>query len=302
MTNDHALASELETALEETADRVTVALDALIPRPDGPESRLMSAMRYAALGGGKRMRPFLVVQAGRLLDVDERALLRVAAALECVHTYSLVHDDLPCMDDDDLRRGRPTVHRAYDEAMAVLAGDGLLALAFEIVCHADTHPDPRARSEVARRLAVAAGARGMVGGQAIDLESERLNVEVSVLTRMHRLKTGALITFACEAGAVMARAGDDVFSALNGFAHDLGLAYQIVDDILDAEGDEDALGKSVGKDAERGKSTFVTALGVDGAREQARLLAAQAKSHLDLFGERATLLTQVADYVLARRS
>lgn len=302
MTDEHALASELETALEETADRVTVALDALIPRPDGPEGRLMSAMRYAALGGGKRMRPFLVVQAGRLLEVDERALLRVAAALECVHTYSLVHDDLPCMDDDDLRRGRPTVHRAYDEAMAVLAGDALLALAFEIICHPDTHPDPRARSEVARRLAVASGARGMVGGQAIDLESERLNVEVSVLTRMHRMKTGALISFACEAGAIMARASDDVFSALNGFAHDLGLAYQIIDDILDAEGEAETLGKSVGKDAERGKSTFVTALGVDGAREQARLLAAQAKSHLDLFGARATLLTQVTDYVLARRS
>ncbi len=289
-------------ALDETADRVTVALDALIPRPDGPEARLLSAMRYAALGGGKRLRPFFVVYGGRMFDVDERALLRAAAALECVHTYSLVHDDLPCMDDDDLRRGRPTVHRAYDEATAVLAGDGLLALAFEIMCHPDTHSDPRVRIELARRLAAACGPLGMVGGQMIDMEGERTQLDIAALTRMQRMKTGALFTFAIESGPVMARVGEDSAQALSRFAHDLGLAYQIVDDLIDADGDPESAGKSVGKDAARGKANFVTVMGVEAASEQARRLAAQAKAHLDLFGERATLLCDAVDFVLERAS
>lgn len=293
--------AEFENALEETADRVTVALDALIPRADGPEARLMSAMRYAALGGGKRLRPFFVVHTGRLFEVDERALLRVAAAVECVHAYSLVHDDLPCMDDDDLRRGRPTVHRAYDEATAVLAGDALLALAFEIVADPDTHGDPRVLVELTRRLAVAGGARGMVGGQMIDVETEGRAVDIGVATRMQRMKTGALIGFSVEAGGVLGRASDDAMQALAGYAHDLGLAYQIVDDILDHEGDADALGKSVRKDAARGKVNFVSEMGVDGARDQARRLAAQAKEHLDLFGARASYLGHAVDYVFNRQ-
>jgi len=292
---------DFATVLEETADRVTVALDALIPRPDGPEARLMSAMRYAALGGGKRLRPFFVIESGRIFDVDERALLRTAAAIECVHTYSLIHDDLPCMDDDDFRRGRPTVHRAYDEATAVLTGDALLSLAFEIVCHQDTHSDPRVRIELVRRLAVASGARGMVAGQMIDIETEGEEVEASVMTRMQRLKTGALISCAVEAGAVLGRVSDDAVHALQGYAHDLGLAYQIVDDILDHEGDAEELGKAVNKDAVRGKANFVAAMGIDGARGQAQRLAVQAKDHLELFGERATMLRQAADYVLERR-
>ncbi|MGD2132105.1 MAG: polyprenyl synthetase family protein [Maricaulaceae bacterium] len=299
---DHAISADFEAALEETADRVTVALDALIPRADGPEARLLSAMRYAALGGGKRLRPFFVVHAGRLFDVDERALLRVGAAVECVHTYSLVHDDLPCMDDDDMRRGRPSVHRAYDEAIAVLAGDGLLSLAFEIICHSDTHGDPRVLVELSRRLATATGARGMVGGQAIDVETEGKDIDIAVATRMQRMKTGALIAFSVEAGGVLGRASEDAMFALQGYAHDLGLAYQIVDDILDHEGDAAALGKDVRKDAARGKVNFVSEMGVEGAREQARRLAAQAKEHLDLFGSRASYLSHAVDYVFNRQA
>ncbi|MCG8442054.1 MAG: polyprenyl synthetase family protein [Caulobacterales bacterium] len=294
--------SDVQLALEETADRVTVALDALIPRPDGPEARLMSAMRYAALGGGTRLRPFFVVQCGRLFDVEERALLRAAVALECVHTYSLIHDDLPCMDDDDFRRGRPTVHRAYDESTAVLAGDGLLSLSFEIICHPDTHADPRVRSELARRLAIASGPRGMVGGQMIHTQSEREDLDISVVTRMQRMKTGALLSFAAEAGAVMARASDDCFQALAGFAHDLGLAYQIADDLLVREGDPDEMGKQTRAETPATNASFVAALGADAAREQARLLAAQAKKHLEFFGSRAALLRESVDFVLDRRS
>jgi farnesyl diphosphate synthase len=296
------LSVDLEKRLEETADRITVALDTLIPRVQGPEARLMSAMRYAALGGGKRLRPFLVLETGRLFGVDERCLLRVAAALECIHTYSLIHDDLPCMDDDDLRRGRPTVHIAYDEATAVLAGDALLTIAFEILADPQTHADPNIRIALVGRLAEASGARGMVGGQMMDMIAEELGDDIAAVTRMQRLKTGMLITYAVEVGALMGRASEESKHALSAYAHDLGLAFQITDDILDAEGSSEEVGKAVGKDADKGKATFVSLLGLDGAKQRVTLLADQARAHLSMFGARAQYLNQIIDTITHRRA
>ena len=291
-----------EQHLNEAADRVTVALDALLPRAEGPEAHLNSAMRYAALGPGKRLRPFLAVEVGRLLNVDERGVLRAACALECVHAYSLIHDDLPCMDDDDMRRGRPTVHKAYDEATAVLAGDALQAVAYEILAHPDTHQRGSVRARLVERLSRASGPYGMVGGQMIDILAETETFDISVVTRMHRMKTGALISYAIEIGTILKDVEDHVRRALEGFAHDLGLAYQITDDLLDATGDQDEMGKATGKDAGQGKATFVTILGVDGARERSRHLAAQAKDHLDPFGARADVLRDAVDFIVDRRS
>ena len=293
---------DLEQRLTETADRVTVALDTLLPRVQGPEARLMSAMRYAALGGGKRLRPFLVLETGRIFGVDERCLLRVGAALECIHTYSLIHDDLPCMDDDDLRRGRPTVHIAYDEATAILAGDALLTIAFEILADDQTHADPKIRIALVARLAEAAGARGMVGGQMMDMIAQELGDDIAAVTRMQRLKTGALIIYAVDMGAMMGRASDEARSALTAYAHDLGLAFQITDDLLDAEGDLETVGKAVGKDNVKGKATFVSLLGLEGAKQRVQILGEQAKQHIAIFGERARYLNKFVDSIIYRRS
>lgn len=302
-----AAAQNLAAELVRVATAVDRVLDAVLPpEGPGPEGRLGEAMRYAALGGGKRFRPFLLVSAATLFEVPEVLSLRVGAAVELIHSYSLVHDDLPCMDDDSLRRGRPTCHIEFGEALAVLAGDALLPLAFEILADPATHPDAAVRGALVSGLAVAAGARGMVGGQVLDLAAESLDLDAGEIARLERLKTGALIAFCCDAAAILGRARDAERRALAAYAHDLGLAYQMADDLLDAEGDPKAVGKAVHKDAGRGKATFVSVLGAAKARDQARRLADQAAAHLDVFGEafgqRADTLRAIARFVVERAS
>jgi len=292
----------VEPALKEAGTFMEQVLGELLPQPVGPQSRVVEAMRYATLEGGKRIRAFMVLQSGRLFGVDRRALSRVAAAVECVHAYSLVHDDLPAMDNDDLRRGKPTTHKNYDEATAILAGDALLTFAFALLSASETHPDPHVRCELVARLAQAAGSDGMIGGQMIDMVAQGEVTGIAQITRLQRLKTGALISFACEAGAVMGRASPPMRHALTNYAHDLGLAYQIADDLLDAEGDPNVMGKAVGKDQKAGKATFVTVLGAERARGQARLLANQAAAHLEVFDEKADLLRGLAAYGVNRRA
>ncbi|HEY1259447.1 MAG TPA: farnesyl diphosphate synthase [Stellaceae bacterium] len=277
-------------------------LDRLLVEPEDLEARVYRAMRYSALAPGKRMRPFLVLAGARLFGVASNCALQAAAAVEMVHAYSLVHDDLPAMDDSDLRRGRPTCHKEFDEATAVLAGDGLLTAAFEVLAHPDTHADPAVRCELVAALAAAAGAAGMVGGQMIDLIAEEQTLNIGAITRLQRMKTGALIAFACEAGAILAKAPSEPRLALRGYAHDLGLAFQIADDLLDVEGSAAETGKPVGADLAAGKATFVSILGVERARAQAALLVRQAVAHLDLFEQRAELLREAARFVIARRS
>ena len=289
-------------ALEEAARLTDAALERLLAVPPGLEARVYEAMRYSALAPGKRMRPFLVLASANLFGVAQRCALQVAAAVEMVHAYSLVHDDLPAMDDSDLRRGRPTCHKQFDEATAVLAGDGLLTSAFEVLSDPDTHGDPAVRCELVATLASAAGPAGMVGGQMIDLIAERQKLDIGAITRLQRMKTGALIAFSCEAGAILAKAPGEVRMALRGYAHDLGLAFQIADDLLDVEGSAAETGKPVGADAAAGKATFVSILGVERARAQAEHLVRQAAAHLDLFEQRAELLREAARFVIARRT
>jgi farnesyl diphosphate synthase len=293
--------SVLETRMRACADRLTTALDSMLAVPQGPEQRLISAMRYAALSGGKRLRPFFTMEVGALFDCDEGALLRTAIAVECVHTYSLVHDDLPCMDDDDLRRGKATAHIQFDEATALLAGDALLTFAFEVLADPDTHPDPKMRCMLITALAKAAGAQGMVAGQAADMAGEDIGSDLIAVTRMNRQKTGALINFAVDAAALIGCAAEGERTALSRYATDVGLAFQMVDDILDAEGVVRDTGKAVGKDARRGKVNFVTVLGVEQTKDRVRLLGQQAKAHLGMFGPRARVLLDLVDFVLERR-
>ena len=296
------MSPDLAGAVTAVAARIEAALDALLPLADGPERRVSEAMRYATLAGGKRLRPFLVVEGARLFGVEPEGALRAAAAIEMVHCYSLVHDDLPAMDDDDMRRGRPTVHKAFDEATAILAGDGLLTRAFEVLADPATHPDGGVRCALVAALARAAGAEGMVGGQMIDLAVEHRATGIGEITRLQRLKTGALIQFSCSAGPIMAHAPAQLRDAMHFYAQDFGLAFQMADDLLDVEGDAAELGKATGKDAGRGKATFVSLLGVERAREQAARLAEQAAAHLAPFGADADRLRQLARWAVERRN
>ncbi|WP_432768230.1 MAG: polyprenyl synthetase family protein [Sphingopyxis sp.] len=274
--------------------------DQLLPVPDDPRAPLYRAMRHAAIAGGKRLRPLLVRAAGDLFHVDPGLSLRVGAAVEAMHVYSLIHDDLPCMDDDDLRRGKPTVHKAFDEATAVLAGDSLHALAFEWLCDPLTSNDPFVRGELIRELSRAAGPAGMAGGQMMDLAAETADFDLQTVTRLQQLKTGALIGFSVEAGAILARIPPEGRTALRGYARDIGLAFQIADDIMDVEGDEALAGKALHKDEAAGKATFVTLMGLERAREQATALVEQAIGHLASYGDEAALLRAIARYVVER--
>jgi farnesyl diphosphate synthase len=287
--------------LAEAADAVTEEMECLLPEGDGLEAKVFEGMHYAIMAGGKRLRPFLLMTSAELFGVSKRSALRAAAAIEMVHTYSLVHDDLPAMDDDSLRRGKPTCHIKFGEATAILVGDALLTLAFGILTDPTTHSDPEVRCELVTALAAAAGAKGMVGGQMMDLEAENQNLDIGAITRLQRLKTGELIAVSCESGAILGKAREPLRHALKAYAHDLGLAFQITDDLLDTLGSEKDLGKKVGKDAHAGKATFVSILGVERARAQAQMLADQAVAHLDVFEDKAELLRDVARFVVERQ-
>ena len=289
----------LGPSMRRAAADIDALFEAILPDPPDPRRRLYQAMRYAAVGGGKRLRPLLTIAASGLFGVARESAIRAGLAVECVHVHSLIHDDLPCMDDDDLRRGKPTVHRAYDEATAVLAGDALLALAFEILGDPAMPVPGDIRAELVCELARAAGAAGMAGGQMLDLfPAEALDLDS--ITRLQRLKTGALIGWCVESSAIMGQASAEARTSLRGYAHCLGLAFQIADDLLDHEGDEARVGKRLRKDDGQGKVTFVTMLGVERARRQARLLVDQASEHLQSFGSDADLLAAIARFAISR--
>lgn len=288
--------------IKETASLVESALDRFLPTRDGPLGRVVDAMRWGALDGGKRLRPFLVIAAADMFGAPRARSIRVGCAVEMIHCYSLIHDDLPAMDDSDLRRGRPSAHKKFDEATAILAGDALLTQAFEILADEETHPDGAVRCRLALELARASGKAGMVGGQMIDIYAEQKDFDLAGIEELQRLKTGALIRFGAVGGGVVGEASADEIAALSAYAEDLGLAFQIVDDILDATADADTLGKPAGQDAEMDKATFIKILGMDGAKEKAASLVASCKAHLDRFGDAAAPLKGAADFVFERRS
>ena len=290
----------LKAALTQVGADIDRRFDRLLAIPDDPRADLYRAMRHATIGGGKRLRPLLVFATAGLYGVDRECMGRVAMAIECIHVYSLIHDDLPAMDDDDMRRGKPTTHKVFGEATAILAGDCLHALAFEILADPATHADPFVRAELVADLARAAGPAGMAGGQMMDLEAEKASFDLNTVTRLQAMKTGALIAAAVEAGSILGRIPAEGRTSLRGYARDLGLAFQIADDILDVEGDEAAAGKKLRKDENAGKETFLTLLGLDRARAQARMLVDQAIEHLHSFGREADLLRAVARFVLER--
>ena len=294
--------SRLKEAMGASVEQVNAALDGYIPRSADSDGRLFDAMRYSTLAGGKRLRPFLVLCSAALFDVPLDWAMPSAAAIEMVHTYSLVHDDLPAMDNDDLRRGLPTCHKKFDDATAILAGDSLLTLAFELVAAPSGHPDAAVRAEITHQLAIAAGGSGMAGGQMMDLAAEDSTLELAAVTRLQGKKTGALFHFSCIAGAILAKRDGAERTALGRYAEAIGLAFQIADDLLDVEGNEADLGKAVQKDATAGKATFVDLLGLDGTRSRAAQLVEQAVAALQPFDAKADPLRDVARFIVARKN
>ncbi|RKF18414.1 polyprenyl synthetase family protein [Altericroceibacterium spongiae] len=290
----------LARELQEVQHEVDAAFDSLLPVPQDSRRTLIEAMRYAAIGGGKRVRPLLLTAVASMHGVSRESAIRTACAVEAIHVYSLIHDDLPCMDDDDLRHGKPTVHQAFDEATAVLAGDSLHALAFEIIAAPETSTDPFVRSELVYTLAIASGYNGMAGGQMMDMAAEVEELDLHTITRLQQLKTGALLGAAVELGAILGRVPREGRALLRNYARDIGLAFQIADDLLDHDGDEQKAGKALRKDFEQGKQTFVSVLGPDRAREQAEALIEQAIGHLSAYGKEADLLRAVARFVVER--
>lgn len=291
----------LEAALKDVSQQLEATFDMLLPVPGGGERRVVDAMRYALFAGGKRLRPLLVLATADLFDVSRTSSLRVAAALECIHTYSLVHDDLPAMDDDALRRGKPTVHKAFDEATAILAGDALLTFAFEILADENTHMDSRVRSALVAIIARASGHYGMVGGQMLDLDAEHRTLSEQEIIRLQQMKTGALIVASVEAGAALGRASTHARHALVAYARAVGLAFQIADDLLDHTASAEDMGKATGKDAEQGKATLISLWGEERAREQSQILTDQALAYLKDFGNKADLLRDIALFAIHRR-
>lgn len=292
--------SPLARAFERIQREVDAAFDALLPVPDDARARLIEAMRYAAIGGGKRVRPLLLVATADIYGVARDSAVRAACAIEAIHAYSLIHDDLPCMDDDAMRHGKPTVHRAFDEATAVLAGDSLHALAFEILSMPEVSGDSFVRAELVQSLAAASGASGMAGGQMMDIVAGERQFDLHTVTRLQQLKTGALLGAAMEMGAILGRVPEEGRGHLRAYARDIGLAYQIADDLLDYEGDEGKAGKSLRKDSGAGKATFVSLMGADKARHQAQALAEQAVGHLAGHGREADILRALARFIVER--
>jgi farnesyl diphosphate synthase len=292
----------LSLAMSDAAKAVEGVLERVLPKPHGLHGRIHEAMRYAVFAGGKRLRPFLVVHSARLFGVNPEQALRTAAAIEVLHTYSLVHDDLPCMDDDDLRRGRPTTHKAFDEATAVLAGDALLTIAFEILAHSNTHPSADVRCGLVARLAEAAGSNGMIGGQMIDMRASESAFGADEVILLQRLKTGQLFEFSCEAGAILGRAGAEHQSRMRDYARDMGLVFQVTDDLLDVTSTAEKTGKAVGKDKEQGKATLVSIYGVAGARAEAEKIARRAVAALAPYGDEADELRALPLFLLDRET
>ena len=291
---------DLELNLKNARKEVDKTIKSLLPVGKGLEKKLFEAIDYSILSSGKRLRPFLVIQSSKLFDVEEKRALRVASSIEMIHAYSLIHDDLPSMDNDTLRRGLPTTHKKYNEATAILAGDSLLTLSFQVLSDNLTHTDPIIRCELINELSKAAGAYGMVGGQMMDLEAENKRLSIGVITRIQRLKTGALIAYSCNSGAIMGRAERKEKFALQGYAHDIGLAYQIRDDLLDVTSTTKQLGKKAKKDKKAGKKNFVSILGKERAEKQLEFLANQAIKHLEVFDQKADLLRDIARFIVER--